>query len=51
MERGTLVAITVLASCQLPEVPRGLGDDLVVQPENDATGWLSVDGDVKLKQT
>lgn len=34
---------------QLTEVLRGLGDDIVVQLEHDATSWLAVDGNIELR--
>ena len=50
VERGTLVAKTELTRCQLSEVVRGAGNDFIEQPENDPTGIVSVDGDIKLNK-
>ena len=49
VEAGALVAEAVLACGELTEVPRGLGDNVVKELEDDATGGLSVDVDVKLE--
>jgi hypothetical protein len=48
VEYGTLIAKTVLASRELPEVSCGFGDDFVVQFEDDSTSILTIDLDVKL---
>jgi hypothetical protein len=48
VERGTSIAITVLAGRELPEVSCGFGDDLVVQFEDDSTSRSTVNLDVKL---
>ena len=48
MERAPFVSISVLAGSELTEVPGRLGNNLVVEPEDDATGGLAVDGDIKL---
>ena len=48
METRALVTETVLASAELTEVARGLGDSLVVELEDDAAGGLVRDVDVKL---
>jgi hypothetical protein len=45
----TGIAEAVLASRELPKVPRGSRDDLVVQPENNATSVLAADRDVELQ--
>ena len=41
--------VMYLTSGELTEVPRGLGDNVVKELEDDATGGLSVDVDVKLE--
>jgi hypothetical protein len=48
MERASFVSESVLAGCELAEVPGRLGDDIVEEPEDDATSGLAVDGDIKL---
>jgi len=48
MERTPLVSESVLASCELTEVLGRLGDDIVVQLEDDATSGLVVDIDIEL---
>ena len=48
MEGRALETETVLAGGKLTEVPCGLGDDVVPEPEDDATGGLVVDGNIKL---
>ena len=47
-EAGALVAEAVLAGGELTEVARGLGDNVVVELEDDAARGLVVDGDVEL---
>jgi len=49
VESGTCIAKTVLASRELPEISCGIGDDFVVQFEDDSTTLLTVDLDVKLE--
>jgi hypothetical protein len=49
VELGTFIAKPVLASCELPEVSCGIGDDLVVQLECDSTRLPTTDLDVKLE--
>jgi hypothetical protein len=49
VETRTGIAKAILASGELPEVPCGSRDDLVVQPENDATSVLATDRDVELQ--
>lgn len=48
VELGVLVAVLVLARGKLPEVPSGLGNDVVVELEDDLFGRLSSDGDLEL---
>ena len=48
MEGRALEAETVLAGGELTEVPCGLGDDVVPEPEDDAAGGLVVDGNIEL---
>ena len=48
MEGGSLVAKAVLSSRELTEIFRSLGDDIIVEFEDDATSRLAVNGDVKL---
>lgn len=48
VEARARVAKAVLARCELAEVPRGLGHDVVVELEDDAPRGLVGDGDVKL---
>ncbi len=43
------ISEAVLAGRQLAEIPRSLGDNVVVELEDDAPGGLGVDGDVKLR--
>lgn len=47
VEAGALVAEAVLAGGQLAEVLRRLGNDVVVQLEDDAPGSVAVNGDVE----
>ncbi len=49
VEGGALVTETVLAGGELAEVTCRLGDDVVVEPEDDATGGLVVNRDVELR--
>ena len=51
MEGRALVAEAVLASCKLAEIAGGLGDDIVVKLEDDATSRLVVDRNVELYDT
>ncbi len=48
MEATALVAVAVLASGELAEVARGLGDNIVVELEDDAPGIATVNLDVEL---
>lgn len=48
MEAGALETETVLASGELTEVLGRLWDDIVKELEDDATGGIAVDRDVKL---
>ena len=48
MEGGSLVAKAVLSSRELTEIFRSLGDDIIVEFEDDATSRLAVNVDVKL---
>ena len=50
VEAGSLVSEPVLARSELAEVASGLGDDVVVQLEDDAARGLVVDGDVELQE-
>jgi len=47
MERTSLVSKSVLVGSELTEVPGSLGNNLVVELEDDATSGLAVDFDVK----
>lgn len=49
MEAGSLETETVLASGELTEVLGRLWDDIVKELEDDATGGIAVDRDVKLR--
>lgn len=49
VEGAASISEAVLARRQLAEIPRSLGDDVVVEFEDDAPGGLGVDGDVKLR--
>ena len=49
VEGGIRVTITLLTSREHSEVLCGLGNDTVVQCENDSTSRISTDSDVKLK--
>ena len=49
MEGGALVAEAVLASRELAEVLRGLGDDVVEELEDDAAEGRAVFRDVELR--
>lgn len=51
MERRALVAEAVLACAELTEVLSGLGNNIVVELEDDAPCGLVVDGDVELECT
>lgn len=48
VKRGIFVAKTVLAGRELPEVSCGIGDDIVVQFEDDSTSTIITNEDVKL---
>jgi len=48
MEGRSSVSKAVLTSGELTEVLRGLGNDIVVEVEDNATGSLAVDGDIEL---
>jgi hypothetical protein len=48
MELGAFVAVSVLTCCKLTKVASRLWDDIVVEFEDDPSGWCTVDGDVKL---
>lgn len=48
VEARALVSESVLASAELTEVLSGLGDNLVVELEDDLSGVLAVDGDCEL---
>ena len=48
MEAGALVAETWGSLCELEEILRGLGDNIVEEVKVDTTGVLAVDGDVEL---
>lgn len=47
MERGPFIPKAILSRAQLPEVPSGLGDDIIVQLEDDPTSGFVVDVDVE----
>ena len=49
MEARSRISISMLPRGQLAEVLRGLGDDIVVQLEHDATSILAVNGDIELR--
>jgi hypothetical protein len=49
VELGAFIAKPVLASCELPEVSCGIGDDVVIELEYDSTRFLTTDLDVKLE--
>lgn len=49
MEGRTLVSESVLASRELTEVFRGLGNDIVVQLEDDPASRLVVNSDIELR--
>jgi len=48
VERGIFIAKTVLAGRKLPKISCGVGDDIVVQFEDDTTSRITTDVDVKL---
>ena len=48
VESRTGVSVAILASGELAEVAGGLGDDIVVQLEDDAASVLVTDFDIKL---
>jgi hypothetical protein len=50
MEPRASISITVLTSAQLAEVPRGPWYNIIIEFEDDAPGWVVVDGDVELKK-
>lgn len=50
VEGGALVAETLLPGGELTEVTGGLGDDVVEEPEDDATRGLVVDRDIELRE-
>lgn len=49
VEGRSSISKSMFSSGEFPEVFRGLGNHIVVQLEYDATRWLIVNGDVKLK--
>jgi hypothetical protein len=49
VETGALVAKAILACGKLSEVPRSLGDDVIIKLECDSTRRRAVDGDIKLR--
>ena len=49
MEVTTLVAEPALSSREFAEVARGHWTDIIVELEDDSSGGLGVDGDVKLQ--
>jgi hypothetical protein len=49
VETRALVAIAVLACAKLSEVPRSLGDDVVIKLEYDSTRVGAAYGDIKLR--
>ena len=49
MERAVRVAETVLAGRELAEVAGGLGDDVVIELEDDAARGLAADGNIELE--
>jgi hypothetical protein len=51
VERTSLVPESVLASRELTEVLGRLGDDIIKQLDNDASGGLAADGDIELAFT
>ena len=48
MESASFVSKSVLASREFTEILGGVGDNIVVELEDDPTGLLAVDGDIKL---
>lgn len=48
MEVRVRVAEPVLTGAELAEVASGLWDGIIVQFEDNTTGWLIADGDVEL---
>jgi hypothetical protein len=48
VEAWASVAVAVLASAELAEVPGRLGHDIIVELEDDAAGVFLADGDVEL---
>ena len=38
----------MLASSKLSEIPGGLGDNVIIQPEDDTSGMVVVNRDIKL---
>ena len=48
VEARALITETVLASGELAEVAGGLGDDIVIELEDDAARGLSADGNIEL---
>ena len=49
VERASFVSESMLAGGKLTEVLGGLGNNVVVELEDDATSGRAVDGDIKLK--
>jgi len=47
MERAAFVSKSVLTGGEFTEVPGSLGNNIVIEPEDDATGGLVVDCDIK----
>ena len=48
METASFVSESVLAGGELTEVLGSLGNNIIVELEDDATSGLVVDGDIKL---
>lgn len=48
MERASLIPEPLLACAKLTEVPGGLGNDVVIDLDDNSTGFLVGDGDVEL---
>jgi len=48
VERASFVSVSLPAGSKLTEVFGGLGNNIIVELEDNATGGLAADGDIKL---
>lgn len=50
METRPLVSLTLFLTGELAEIAGGLGDDVIVELENNAAGTLAIDSDIELQR-